>query len=219
LKEGVVQRLDLKAVRAIGLCCVLSIGACSTVIATEDGADASAMIEERAALKAAAEEARWAPWPRQDQASFADMIAGVDASEEADKLSRDNVVDHYLAKLDPAPDAQAALLADARRHLIAAQNLRQVAMLAGDSPDPRLSDVAIVEASIASLRETRAIYAATLKKLKAERQVLDDLKDAFDGEIKALGDAADALAEAAMQRRSSEFAGPGVRVARFNGGE
>lgn len=213
-----MKRVELAALRAIGLACALSVAACSTVIRSEDGADVASMAEERAALKAAADEARWAPWPKQDQTSFATMIAGSAESDGAPKLSRDDVVDHYLATLSKAPDAKAVLLADARRHIIAAQNLRQAAMLACDSPNPRLSDVAILESSIASLRETRAIYAATLKKLKSNRQVVDELKDAFDAEISALGETADDLAEAAVERRSSDFAGPRTKVARFVGG-
>lgn len=212
-----MKSVELAALRAIGLACALSVAACSTVIKTEEGADVASMAEERAALKAAADETRWAPWPKQDQTSIATMISGAGEAGGAQKLSRDDVVDHYLATLSTAPDAKVVLLADARRHIIAAQNLRQAATLACDSPNPRLSDVAIVESSIASLRETRAIYAATLKKLKSNRQVVDELKDAFDVEISALGETADNLAEAAMQRRSSDFAGPRTKVARFAG--
>lgn len=167
------------------------------------------MTEERAALQAAAAELAWSPWPKPQDASFAARFSG---GEAEDSMTRDRAVDIYLASVGEA-DAVSRIEADARRHLVAADALADVAERASDSANPRLADVAVLEASIADLRETRAVYIAALKKIDAESDAIDDIRAPLDAAVKKLGRVADDLAERAMKKRSSNFAGPDVKTA------
>lgn len=183
----------------------LAASGCSTVIKRSSTTDDAGAIE-RAALADAAATAAWAPWPKPSSSSFAERLTGGEAG--ADGVSRDDAVEAYVAELKVMPDAQLALVKDANRHLGAARLLREAADDACDSPNPRLSDVALLEDAIASLRETRSIYIASLKKIDGEKYILDQLKDGFDEAIRKLGDVADEMAENAMKRRTENFAGP-----------
>lgn len=188
---------------------LISLPACSTVIRAADAGEDLAMSEERAALKDAAADLAWSPWPKPEDASFAVRFAGGD---DADRMTRDRAVEIYIASFGDA-DAAAGIAADARRHLIAANALADVAERASESPSPRLSDVAVLETSIADLRETRAVYIAALKKIDAEDNAIDAIRDPLDAAVKKLGRVADDLAENAMRKRSSNFAGPDVKTA------
>jgi hypothetical protein len=121
-------------------------------------------------------------------------------------VSREDAVSAYVALLRLAPSARASLLADAARHLDAAQALTTVARDACETPTARLSDVALVEAAIADLRETRAIYKAAFKKIDAGEDDGDRLAHAFDDAIKDLGEAADDLARSAMKKHEDALA-------------
>lgn len=197
------------------LCCVLASialasSACSTVIKTS-GKDERAGAAEREALREAAGEVAKSPWPKPSSSSLAERLAGGEADE--DKVSRDDAVKVYVASLKSAPSADILLMADADRHLEAARVLKAVAEEACDSPSPRLSDVALIEDAIADLRETRAIYVASVKKLDADDDIADRIKDSFDEVLKDLGDVADQLAENAMKKNSEALAGSEARVA------
>lgn len=183
---------------------LISLPACSTVIRTADAVDETAVTEERAALKEAAAELAWSPWPKPEGASFAVRFAG---GEEDGRMTRDRAVDIYIGSLGGEAPAE-RIAADVRRHLVAADQLADIAARASDSANPRLSDVAVLEASIADLRETRAVYIAALKKLDAGGDALDAVREPLDSAVKKLGRVADDLAESAMKRRSSNFAGP-----------
>lgn len=188
---------------------LISVPACSTVIRTEGAVEELAMTEERAALKEAAAELAWSPWPKPEDASFAARLGG---GESDDRMTRDRAVEVYLASFGGADPAD-RIAADARRHLIAANALADVAERTSGSAGPRLSDVAVLEASIADLRETRAVYIAALKKIDAESDMIDQVRKPLDAAVKNLGRVADELAENAMKRRSSNFAGPAARPA------
>ncbi len=200
--------VSVKAV--VALIVASAISACSTVIRSADNGDDAVMTEERAALKEAAADLAWSPWPHPQDASLGARFAG--ASDD-DGMTRARAVDVYLASLADAPDASQRIAADARRHLVAAAALADAAERAGEGPSPRLADVSVIETSIADLRETRAVYIAALKKIDAGDDAIDAIKDPLDAAVKRLGRAADDLAENAMKQRSSGFAGPDVRTA------
>jgi hypothetical protein len=189
-----------------------TLSACSTVIRTADASEDFVMTEERAALKEAAAELAWAPWPKPQDSSFVGRFAAAD--EKDDRMTRDRAVEIYLATLASDADASGKIAADARRHLVAAAVLADVAERASHSPSPKLSDVAVLEASIADLRETRAVYLAALRKIDADDDAIEAIRDPLDAAVKKLSRVADELAESAMKNRSSNFAGPDATVAR-----
>lgn len=182
---------------------------CSTVIKTSSEDD-TASVAERAALMEAAAGAAWAPWPKPSSSSIAERLAGGEPALE--RVSRDDAVEAYVDQLKNAPDGAAVLMNDASRHLAAAEALKAVAEEACDAASPRLSDVAILEDAIADLRETRTIYVASLKKIDAEKALVEQVKRDFDLALKELGDVADQLAENAMKRRADNFAGSNAQV-------
>ncbi len=189
-----------------------ALPACSTVIRSADASDALVMTEERAALKEAAAELAWSPWPKPADKSFTggDSDAGADDS----RMTRERAVEIYLASFAPGADAGDRIAADARRHLVAASALAEIAERASESPSPKLSDVAVLEASIADLRETRAVYLAALRRIDADDKDIDAIRDPLDAAVKKLSRVADDLAESAMKKRSSSFAGPNAVTAR-----
>ncbi|OFX05300.1 MAG: hypothetical protein A3E78_04770 [Alphaproteobacteria bacterium RIFCSPHIGHO2_12_FULL_63_12] len=182
---------------------------CSTVIKTSSEDD-TASVAERAALMEAAAGAAWAPWPKPSSSSIAERLTGGEPSPE--RISRDDAVEAYVDQLKNTTDGAAILMNDASRHLAAAKTLMVVAEEACDAASPRLSDVAILEDAIADLRETRTIYVASLKKIDAEKDMVEQVKRDFDRALKDLGDVADQLAENAMKRRADNFAGSNATV-------
>lgn len=189
-----------------------ALPACSTVIRTADASDTLVMTEERAALKEAAAELAWSPWPKPEDNSFTGRTFNAEAGD--DRMTRDRAVDIYLTSFAPGVDAGGRIAADARRHLVAASALAEIAERASDSPSPKLSDVAVLEASIADLRETRAVYLAALRRIDADDKDIDAIRDPLDAAVKKLSRVADDLAESAMKKRSSSYAGPNAIATR-----
>lgn len=183
---------------------VVVIGGCSTTIKTTSEAPDTTQ-PEREALAQAAAGVAWTPWPKPTSSTLAEVLVGAPTAEK--DFSRDDAIDAYVATLASTPDAQAAISGDVRRHLAAAATLNAAAREACDASSPRLSDVALVEDSIAELREMRAIYVATLKKIDADKDVSDKLKRAFDAALKDLGKVADDLAESAVKSRADLYTG------------
>jgi hypothetical protein len=185
---------------------VLSAGACSTVIKSERAEAAKGSEADREALRAAAANVADAPWPKPTSSSLAERLAG--AEPEGDELSRDDAVAAYVEALSGKPDAENRLMADADRHILAARTLNEVAEAACESVAPRMADVALLEDAIADLRETRAIYVASLKEIDGDKLNIELVKRSFDDVIKSLGDVADDLANNAVKKNSRNFAGP-----------
>ena len=185
---------------ALVISCALS--ACSTVLRTAAGVDEQVMTEERAALKDAAAELAWSPWPKPEDTGFVARPGDGDG-----RMTRERAVEIYLDSFD-RKDAGERIAADARRHLVAAAALADAAERASEGPTPRLSDVALIEASITDFRETRAVYLAALRKIDADDKTLDAIRDPLDAAVKTLSRVADELADSAMKKRSSNFAGP-----------
>jgi hypothetical protein len=160
---------------------------------------------ERAALKSAAQDLARTPWPTPDPVSFAQRMTGF--ISDGDRMTRDRAVEIYIEKLNAGSAPNDALLADAADHLTRAKAVASVALIACESANPRMSDVAIVEQSIADLREIRSIYVSAYKELSADDDAIDGLKHRFDGALAELGAAADLLADTALKSRAKAFAG------------
>lgn len=186
-----------------------ALSACSTVLRTADAVDEQVMTDERAALKDAAAELAWSPWPKPQDSGFAARPAEADDG----RMTRERAVEIYLASLDRSVAGE-RIAADARRHLVAAAALADAAERASEGPSPRLSDVAVIEASIVNFRETRAVYLAALRKIDADDRAVDSIRDPLDAAVKKLSRVADELADSAMKKRSSNFAGPDATAAR-----
>jgi len=191
---------------AAAIILALSAGGCSTVIKSERAVVDKGGEADRAALRAAAANVADAPWPKPTSSSLAERLAG--AEPEGDKLSRDDAVAAYVETLSETPDAENRLMADADRHILAARALNEVAEAACESTAPQMADVALLEDAIADLRETRAIYVASLKEIDGDKLNIELVKRSFDDVIKTLGDVADDLANNAVKKNSRNLAGP-----------
>ncbi|NWG92084.1 MAG: hypothetical protein HXY21_06195 [Parvularculaceae bacterium] len=191
---------------AAAIILALSAGGCSTVIKSERAVVDKGGEADRAALRAAAANVADAPWPKPTSSSLAERLAG--AEPEGDKLSRDDAVAAYVETLSETPDAENRLMADADRHILAARALNEVAKAACESAAPQMADVALLEDAIADLRETRAIYVASLKEIDGDKLNIELVKRSFDDVIKTLGDVADDLANNAVKKNSRNLAGP-----------
>lgn len=189
-----------------------ALPACSTVIRTADASNTIIMTEERAALKEAAAELAWSPWPKPEDKSFAGRLSRTEAGDR--RMTRERAVEIYLASFEPGADAGSRIAADVRRHLVAASALAEIAERASGGPSPKLSDVAVLEASIADLRETRAVYLAALRQIDADNKEVHAIRDPLDAAVKKLSRVADDLAESAMKKQSSNFAGPSALASR-----
>lgn len=200
LSSSGLRRLAAATILAFSAC------ACSTVIKSERSQGAKVTEADREALRAAAANVADAPWPKPTSSSLAERLAGMEP--EGDKLSRDDAVDAYVEALSEKPDAENRLMADADRHILAARALNEVAEAACESAAPQMADVALLEDAIADLRETRAIYVASLKEIDGDKLNIELVKRSFDDVIKTLGDVADDLANNAVKKNSRNFAGP-----------
>lgn len=163
---------------------------------------------ERDALSDAAAALAQTPWPKAEQASLIAMMTGT--TEAGEGVSRGDAADAYEALLAGRADPPSALLKDAGRHLDAARALAAACNVAVDAQSAAMDDVDLVERGIAALREARAIYVDVFDRFDGERDARRALKRDFDDAARALGDAADRLAETAMARESSFTAGPGL---------
>ncbi len=181
---------------------------CTTVIRSHGVINENAGSEEREALGRAVADLAETRWPKPTSSSFAAMLAGGETAGE--RVSRGDAIDAYVALLLASQAAEETLIADAERHLGAARSLSKAAADASDSPSPRLSDVALMEAAIADLRETKSIYAASIKAIDGDDDEADKLKDGFDRVIKELGEVADDLAKSAMKKNLQSFAKSGA---------
>lgn len=190
--------------QALSAVVVLFSAGCSTTIKSDAWLLEQAATEERAALADAVSRVAETRWAKPSSSSFAERLTGTDLK---DRISRKDAAGEYVKTLMASNDAEAALMSDARDHLAAAEDLKGATEAARASPRPRLADVALVEDAISDLRETRSIYLASLEEIDGADENEKALRRAFDAILRELGDAADALAERAMEQSSGNFAG------------
>lgn len=171
--------------------CVLAAG-CTTVVRNDGlprGAAGSAPTDQTFA--AAVAEATQSPWH------------GPTGEDEEATAAR------YVASLAGNADPEKLVLADAERQIDAALGLIAATETLAVTRAPSPEDVSALEGAISELRLARRVYIAALRDLDCPhdphpRAVRRD----FDAAIKALGDAADGLAEASMRDRLHSWTGP-----------
>lgn len=186
----------------------MCLGGCSTAIFSENRASGRTVTVEREALAAAAAAVAETKWPEPQEESWGARLAGFIAG--GDEAGKDGAVSAYLASMPPGAAPQAVIFADAARHLAAAAALAEAADAAAQSIRPQKNDIAIVESAIARLRENRDIYVAALKAVDRAGEPVDEdairlLKAEFNQAIKAVGAAADQLADSIARERNATF--------------
>ncbi len=140
------------------------------------------------------------------------MLSWITGGAE-DRFTKSDAVAFYVESLDRSGGFQ-TLIADADRKLADAARFHAVAVAAVDAPRVSARDVALVEECIQTLRQQRDIYAAAAAKLEhagapVDDAALDDMRDRFHAMVRALGVAADELAERYEKDRSETYAAPG----------
>lgn len=187
-------------------------GGCSTVIFTDSNvaADRASAIEREALIEAASAVSE-TKWPQPTQIAWQARLSPLSASE--DVVTEADAAEAYLSSIRVPGRRHEQVYADAEAHLRAAAALARAADAATNSVRPVKADIAVVEDAIGSLRQTRDIYVLSLKALArhgepVEAENVRALKDDFDDAIKALGSAADALADRVARDRTKTFAGP-----------
>lgn len=192
-----------------GVIQVGALGGCSTVLFSEDNSAARTAAIEREALIDAAETLSRTSWPEPENVSWQARIVHIGA----DRVSKSDAVEIYLASLGETGDRYSKVLRDAEAHLRAADDLALAAANAAQSVRPVMDDVSIVEEAIGDLRQTRDIYVESLKALAklgepAPSPTVRELKSGFDTAIKTLGAVADELADRIADDDTETFAGP-----------
>ncbi|MEZ5919894.1 MAG: hypothetical protein R3C60_00945 [Parvularculaceae bacterium] len=175
-----------------------SAAGCATTILPDNHSSNTDRTQQQNAINSAAAALDSTPWRKPDQSSLADRLGGVDP--DTDGFTRADAVASYLTSLKAEKDQQQAILFDAQKNIDAANELVRLAYEACDGPGPQIADVATIEAAISSMRETRAIYLATLKEIDADVSALDAVESSFDSTATRLGVAADLLAGLAIRQ-------------------
>lgn len=201
-----------------GLVLAGALGGCSTVIFSENSADERGAAIEREALIDAAAAVSKTKWPEPQNVSWQARIAHIGA----DRVSKSDAVEAYLASFGDSKPKYDKVLGDAGAHLLAADNLTRAAANAANSVRPVMADVSVVEEAIGDLRQTRDIYLESLKILAREGEPVRSaniraLKSQFDGAIKELGDVADELADRVADDATQIYAGPSSPRYKLNG--
>lgn len=201
----------LKGVRLAGVAIIVAmIGGCAIIPNQSHTTHHVTPVAERDYLTQAVADVKTAPWPKPQSVSFISRMTGGDGGE---RVTRADAVQSYLVNIQHTPDPLARLHRDAGANLAAAARLEAAAINALSASRLSMNDVAQLENAIMALREHGQIYVAAVKALdKTGAQVSDDaidqLRDDYRAAIRALGDAADLLAEQVEDDRSRTFATP-----------
>lgn len=184
----------------------LLLGGC----AIGGGADvaAPAPVAERNLLKEAANDVARTKWRAPEPTPMLAWITG----DAKDRFTKSDAIAFYVDVL-PEQGRFSALLADADRTLADAEKFHAIARNAVHAPRVTSSDIALVEECIRALREQRDIYTAAAENLEDAGERVDDAQIAqmrrrFGAVVRALGDAADNLAERHGNDRNATIAAP-----------
>ena len=144
------------------------------------------------------------------------MLSWITGGAE-DRFTKSDAIAFYVDSLGRSGGFQ-TLLSDADRKLADAARFHAIAVAAVDAPRVSARDVALVEECIQTLRQQRDIYAAAAVRLEhagapVDDAALDDMRERFHAMVRALGDAADELAERYEKDRSETYASPGQTFA------
>ncbi len=198
------------ATRALCAAVFLLLGGCAIGGASQT---MTAPVAERDLLVEAARDVERTKWRAPEPAPVLAWITGGDD----DRFTKSDAVAFYVNIL-PAAGRFNALLADADRKMADAERFHVVAVNAAAAPRVSTRDIALVEECIRALREQRDIYTAAAKKLEAAGDPVDDeqvdqMRRRFSNIVRALGDAADDLADRHAHTRSATFATPSRVIA------
>lgn len=200
-----------KGVRLAGVASIVAmIGGCAIIPNQSQTTHYSTPVAERDYLTQAVADVKTAPWPKPQSVSFMSRMTGGDGGE---RVTRADAIQTYLGNIQHTPDPVGRLHRDANANLAAAARLELAAMNALSASRLSKNDVALLENAIIALREHGQIYVAAAKALdKAGASVSDDavdqLRDDYRAAIRALGEAADLLAEQVEHDHSQTFATP-----------
>lgn len=198
------------ALRVLCAAVFLCLGGC----AIGGGAEViTAPAVERDLLAEAARDVSRTKWRAPEPAPMLSWITG----DGKDRFTKSDAIAFYIDVL-PERERFSALIADADRTLFDAERLHSVAAASVDGPGVSSGDIALVEECIRALREQRDIYTATAGKLEDAGDVVDDqqvsqMRRRFGAVVRALGDAADDLAERHDEDRKAIVAAPARVVA------
>ena len=197
------------ASRALCVAIFFLIGGCAIGGGAGGGtATNKAPATERDLLAEAAQDVEKAHWPAPEPAPMLAWITGGGGS----RVTKSDAVAYYVDRL-PEGGRFPALLADAEAKLADAVRLHRAAVSTIDAPRVTARDIALVEECIRTLREHRDIYAAAADALDevgdpVDDDAVDQIRRRFADIVRALGDAADMLAERRAHDRSATFAAP-----------
>jgi len=203
--RGVVVRGQLAAFAACIL--AISLSGCAlqpkTIIATTEKP-----VAERETLVKAARVVEAAPWPKPENASMFSFLTGDDGKE---RVPKSDAVSHYVSSLTPEGRRFETLTRDAEQKLADAQGMRRAALLALDAQHLTMNDVALVEKSIQNMREQRSIFVEAADELgdvgePVNEASLRTIRMRYSTVIKAMGDAADLLADKIADDDTTTFA-------------
>lgn len=180
---------------------------CAAVVLSEGGQRGPEAAIEREALASAAAAVAETPWPRAREASLAERLVGTSGPSPDEHRLAEIYVSGLSAPRKPV------ILAAATANIGAARRLAETGEAALTAIRPAMSDVAVIEAAIADMKENRDVYVASLKLVARSGETVDAeelrrLRGAFAEAISDLGKVADSLAERMDEDRSRTFASP-----------
>lgn|GEM_PF-5483259 len=199
------------AARALCVAAIFILGGCA--IGGGAGKSVTAPVAERDLLAEAARDVEKTKWRAPEEAPMLAWITG----DKDDRFTKSDAVAYYVDAIEDAGGVN-ALFADADAKLGDAARFHAVAMATIDAPRVTARDVALVEECIQTLRQQREIYAAAASKLEHAGATIDDeaidaLQYRFREMVRALGKAADDLADRYEKDRTATLAAPSRRVA------
>jgi len=219
----VLSAISLKSKAFIGLAALaLLASGCASVKIQMPGSQSQAAIlsHERTALALSANQLKNTPWPKPTKVKASgrmiNMLFGADAEKKG--LSREQACDIYLDGLRDANGlAHLKVLADADQTLTQGRALAEAGRMTTLAIQPTSDDVAMMEAAIADLQESRDMYVMSLKKLRNDGEDVSsadikELKRAFTQTIIDIGHAADVVAEKAALNKAAQYAAPKTNV-------
>ncbi|MEO0320264.1 MAG: hypothetical protein AAF199_05150 [Pseudomonadota bacterium] len=226
-----VRRVRVKA-GSPAICRILAMMAivftatgCVTVIdggaqSVHSAAQSLETYAKRATILDAIDKLAQTPWPAGDKTVFSDRMSAIILGGEKKATDSASPVQYYVASLNqlPAGEQLGQLTQDAQTHLTSARNVE----IAIDRALPDFSalreDIVAVESAIASLRDARNIYVASLKMLSQDNSEITarsiaGLKHDFTLASRGLSERADLLAAIVDAR---DISTPPDPVARTN---
>ncbi len=209
---------SLKSKAVLGLMAFALLGAgCASVKIQMPGSQNQAVMvsHERTALALSANQLKNTPWPKPTKTKASGrMINMLFGADEEKGLNKEQACEIYVDGLrDGSGLTHLKVLADADETLSQGRALAEAGRMTTQAIQPTSDDVAMMEAAIADLQESRDMYVMSLKKLRNDGEdvsssEIKELKRAFTQTIIDIGRAADVVAEKAAQNKASQYAEP-----------